>query len=132
MKRWRWGLGALCLGLVFGGGPATAAVPRVDLGLVQSLSMCDGGVGTYKYVITWKARGTGGRYQINSGNQCRLAGQVCGISSKTCYAQCAAGGDCRAEVAACQIGRGSPWIQAYGMDGSGYQRITAPAPGRCQ
>ncbi|MFV0663472.1 hypothetical protein [Denitromonas sp.] len=131
MKRWRWGLGALCLSLVLGGGPAVAAVPRVDLGLTQSQSRCDGRA-TYKYVITWKARGTGRQYQINSGNQCRLAGQVCGISSKTCYAQCGAGGDCRAEVVGCLIGRGSPWIQAYGMDGSGYQRIAAPAPGKCQ
>lgn len=131
MKRWRWGLGALCLGLVLGGGPAVAAVPRVDLGLAQSQSMCDGKA-TYKYVVMWTARGKSREYQLNSGNKCQLAGRVCGISTKSCYTQCSAGGDCRAEVVGCQIGRGAPWIQAYATDGSGYQRITAAAPGKCQ
>lgn len=132
MKHWRWGLGALCLGVALGGsGLATAAVPRVDLGMAQSQSIC-AGTAIYTYVVTWKARGKSREYQLNSGNKCQLAGRVCGISTKTCYTQCSAGGDCRAEVVGCQIGRGSPWIQAYATDGSGYQRITAPAPGKCQ
>ncbi|HQU88800.1 hypothetical protein [Denitromonas sp.] len=132
MKHWRRGIGALCLGLsLVVSAPASAAVPRVDLGLAQSQSICDGKA-TYKYVVSWKARGGSREYQVNSGNKCQLAGRICGISSKTCYTQCSASGDCRAEVGACQVGRGAPWIQAYATDGSGYQRITALAPSRCQ
>ncbi|MCB1938300.1 MAG: hypothetical protein KDF24_13495 [Rhodocyclaceae bacterium] len=130
MKPWR--IGMLCLTVAMGvAGPVVAAVPRVNLGMTQSLSTCDG-KGTYRYVVTWRAWGASRHYQINSGNQCHLAGQVCGISNKACYTQCSASGDCRAEVNACQAGRGSPWVQAYSTDGSGYQRITAMAPSRCQ
>ena len=133
--RWLQGMGAagvglaLCLGFA---GLAGAAVPRVDLGLTQGTPSCDTAKATYKYVITWTARGTSRQYQVNSGNQCHLGGQVCGISNKACYATCSADGACRAEVNACQIGRGSPWIQVYATDYSGYQRITAPATSKCQ
>ena len=109
---------------------AAARLTKANLSLTQELSICDG-KGTYGYVANWHAA-RGAKFQVNSGNQCQLAGSVCGISSKTCYATCGVDGQCIAKLSACQVGRGSPWVKVTAMDGTVYQQITAVAPSRCQ
>jgi hypothetical protein len=109
---------------------ADGRLTKANLGLTQQLSICDGKA-TYGYAALWNGA-PGVRFQVNSGNQCKLAGAVCGISSRTCYSTCDANGQCSAQLSACQVGRGSPWVKVTAMDGTVFQQITAMAPSRCQ
>ena len=119
------------LGMLFIGAsllfvPVSAKQTKADLGLTQGPTICDG-KHSYHYLATWKARPGSLSYQVATGNQCKLKGITCGISSKTCPVTCAANGECSAHLTACKIGRGSPWVRVGATDYTVYQQIPAYA-----
>ena len=77
---------------------------------------CSGG-GTFQYDIVWANAAGATSYQLNTGNQCRLAGTVCGVSNKDCVVACEEDA-CAARLSGCPYGRGSPWVQVTARDGA--------------
>lgn len=109
---------------------AWAVLRAGNLGLAQGPATCDGPKNTYTYTATWQST-AGAPFQVNTGNQCTLGGTVCGVSTKGCNVTCSPQGACSAQLKACVIGKGSPWVKVVPLSGTVYQQITAPAPGKC-
>jgi hypothetical protein len=131
MHKWKSILGPLLLVIALGAAwPVLSAMRAGELGLAPALATCDG-KSTYKYVATWTNSVKSPNFQVNTGNKCKLGGNICGVSNKVCYATCTPQGKCTAQMNGCQIGKGSPWIQVTATNGTLYQRKTAAAPSKC-
>jgi hypothetical protein len=121
----------LALACLLAAGNAAAVLRAANLGLAHGGTTCDGPKATYTYSATWRA-GPAAGFTVHTGNQCALGGTVCGISTKDCALRCNAQGACTAQLRACVIGKGSPWVTAVATDGTVCQQITAAPPGKCQ
>lgn len=130
MNHWIRVLGKLLLLTTLGvTGIANAKLVGAKLGLTPTHTACDVAKSTYKYVATWKAPAGSQRFQVNTGNQCRLDGRICGIQNKDCIAvTCNTVGECSAPLDACVIGKGAAWVQVIALDASVFQRVRAPKP----
>ncbi|MCU0919982.1 MAG: hypothetical protein MUF16_06555 [Burkholderiaceae bacterium] len=119
-------LGLACL---MAAGAATAALRPANLGLAANSTACSG-PGSYGYQASWRG-GPGAGFTVHTGNQCVQGAAICGISTRLCAVKCNAQGACSVGLTQCLAGKGGPWLQVVAVDGSGYQRIATPAPGRC-
>ncbi|MEP7301011.1 MAG: hypothetical protein ABI699_05735 [Caldimonas sp.] len=120
----------LLLGALLFAGTAWAVLARADLGLQHAGTSCDG-KGSYRYTASWRAQ-PNATFQVNSGNQCKVGGTVCGISTTGCTTRCSKSGVCKAEMQQCLVGRGGAWGRVMATDRSVYQQINAVPPGKCQ
>jgi hypothetical protein len=121
---------ALMLVTLMVGGSAWAVLRVANLGLAPGGASCDG-KGSYGYIAAWRG-GPSAAYQVNSGNQCTLAGKVCGISNAGCNVICSPQGACSAKLGGCLVGRGGAWVKATALDRSVYQQVPAAPPSKCQ
>jgi hypothetical protein len=110
---------------------ASYAAYRLDksLGLkVTEAPLCNKGVQTYNYGITWKDPTNTVRYWITTGNQCSYNGNVCGLNKDDkCIATCSQG-QCSATLTDCQYGHGSAKVQVTGVATPSYDVVAPVLP----
>lgn len=90
--------------------------------------MCNTGVQTYNYGITWKDSSNTVRYWITTGKQCRYNGNVCGINKSEKFIASCSQGQCRASLTDCQYGRVSAKVQVTGVATPAYDVIAPVLP----
>ena len=123
----------ICLLLLVGmfGVSASFAAYRLDKSLalkVTEAPVCNKGVQTFNYGITWMDPSNTVRYWITTGNQCRYNGNVCGLNKNDkCIASCSQG-QCSASLTDCQYGRGSAKVQVTGVATPGYDLVSPVLP----
>ncbi|MGE0623465.1 MAG: hypothetical protein AB7I04_12920 [Pseudomonadales bacterium] len=118
MSRARVTLSALLAMICFLSSVPAFSAYKSDSSLnVQATAPECGSGATFQYEVMWANAANATSYQLNTGNQCRLAGTVCGISNKDCVVPCEEEA-CAARLAGCTYGRGSPWVQVTARDGA--------------